>query len=207
MYIPSSFLETDQTKLFDFIERHNFGLLVSQLASEPFATHLPLLLDRQAGSSGTLFGHMARANPQWQAAEGNVMVVFSGPHAYISPTWYEAENVVPTWNYVAVHVYGKLHVIDGEETILKVLRDLVMFHERSTPTPWNFPENDDFVKKLAGSVVAFQVDISRIEGKWKLSQNQPRQRRENVIDALTLQRDENSQAIAAMMAQAFHERD
>jgi transcriptional regulator len=201
MYIPSSFSETDHTTLFDFIERHNFGLLVSQLGNEPVATHLPLLLDRQAAPSGMLVGHMARANPQWQAADCNVMVVFSGPHTYISPSWYEAENVVPTWNYVAVHVYGRLHVIENENTTLKILQDFVLFHEKSMPTPWHSLENDSFVKKLAGSVVAFQVGIDRIEGKWKLSQNQPRQRREKVIDALTLRSDENSQAIAALMAQ------
>ncbi len=207
MYIPPSFAETDQTTLFDFIERHNFGLLVSQLGSEPFATHLPLLLDRQAGRSGTLIGHMARANPHWQAAECNALVVFSGPHAYISPSWYESENVVPTWNYVAVHVFGTLHIIEDEETTLKILRDFVIFHEKSMPTPWSLPEDEYFVKKLAESVVAFEVKISRIEGKWKLSQNQPRERRESVKEALALRRDENSQAIAAMMALTLREQD
>ncbi len=203
MYVPASFSETDRTKLFEFIQRHNFGLLVSQLGGELVATHLPLLLDRQAGPSGMLVGHVARANPQWQAADCRVMVVFSGPHAYISPSWYEAENLVPTWNYVAVHVYGKLHIIEDEETTLKILRDSVLFHERSMPTPWHFPENDSFVKRLAGSVAAFRVEIDRIEGKWKLSQNQPRQRREKVIEALTAQRGENPHAVAALIAQTL----
>jgi transcriptional regulator len=207
MFIPSSFAETDRTRLFDFIEQHNFGLLVSQLDNEPFATHLPLLLDRQAGPSGTLVGHMARANPQWQAASRNVLVVFAGPHAYISPSWYEAENVVPTWNYVAVHVYGRLHLVENDEATLAILQDFVLFHEKSMPAPWAFQDDDEFVHKLAQSVVAFRIEIARIEGKWKLSQNQPRQRREKVIDALALRRDENSQTIAAMMAQTLHEQD
>ena len=207
MYIPSSFSETDLTKLFDFIEQHNFGLVVSQLDQEPFATHLPLLLDRQTGPFGTLIGHMARANPQWQAANPNVLVVFSGPHAYISPSWYQAENVVPTWNYVAVHVYGTLHLIGEGEATLKILRDLVALHEKSMPEPWGFRDDDKFLNRLAQSVVAFQIEITRIEGKWKLSQNQPRERREKVIDALALQRGENSQAIAALMARTLHEKE
>jgi transcriptional regulator len=207
MYIPPSFSETDRTKLFDFIEQHNFGLLVSPWDNEPVAAHLPLLLDRQAGPLGTLIGHMARANPQWQAADRNVLVVFSGPHAYISPSWYEAEDVVPTWNYVAVHVYGTLHLVEEGEATRKILRDCVSFHEKSLPDPWRLREGDEFVNRLAQSVVAFQVKITRIEGKWKLSQNHPRQRREKVIDALALQRDENSQAIAALMARTLHEQE
>jgi len=207
MYIPSSFSETDLTKLFDFIEQHNFGLVVSQLDNEPVAVHLPLLLDRQAGQSGMLIGHMARANPQWQAANRNVLVVFTGPHAYISPSWYEAENVVPTWNYVAVHVYGTLHLIDEGEATLKILRDLVLLHEKAMPEPWGFRDDDKFLNRLAESVVAFQVEITRIEGKWKLSQNHPRERREKAIDALALQRGENSQAIAALMARTLHEQE
>ena len=200
MYVPSSFSETDRNKLFDFIEQHNFGLLVSQLDNQPFATHLPLLFDRQAGASGVIVGHMARANPQWQAADRNVLVVFSGPHAYISPSWYEAEDVVPTWNYVAVHVYGTLHIVNDGEATLKILRDYVSFHEKSMPDPWSLPGGDAFVNKLAQSIVVFRVEITRMEGKWKLSQNHPRERREKVIDALALQRDENSQAIAALMS-------
>jgi len=208
MYVPQSFSETDQTKLFDFIEQHNFGLLISQLGNEPAAVHLPLLLDRHAGSSGMLVGHMARANPQWQpAADRNVLVVFSGPHVYISPSWYEADNVVPTWNYVAVHVHGTLRIIEDGETTLKILRDLVLFHEKSMPKPWGYRDGDEFVNRLAKSVVAFHVEITRIEGKWKLSQNHARERREKVIDALAQQRGENPQAIAALMAQTLYEQE
>jgi len=204
MYIPSSFSEIERTRLFDFIDEHNFGLLVSQLDREPFATHLPLLLDRKAGPFGTLLGHMARVNPQWQTADRHVLVVFSGPHAYISPSWYEAENVVPTWNYVAVHVYGSLHIVEDGEPTVKILRDFVSFHERSMPAPWSFPDGDAYIGRLAQAVVAFRIEITRIEGKWKLGQNHSRQRREKVIDALARRRDENSQAIAALMAETLH---
>src|ERR1700677_1757380 len=102
MYIPTAFAESDPTKLHDFIEQHSFGLLVSQVDGQLFASHLPFLLERTTGSHGCLVGHMARANPQWKQITGqNSLVVFSGPHAYISPTWYESEQVVPTWNYAA----------------------------------------------------------------------------------------------------------
>src|SRR5262245_55708329 len=104
MYIPTAFAETDPGTLFGFIEAYSFGLLVSTHQGGPFASHLPLLLEREAGPHGTLLGHMARANPQWHDLDGQeVLAVFSGPHAYVSPTWYESEQVVPTWNYVAVH--------------------------------------------------------------------------------------------------------
>ena len=206
MYIPPGFSEADRTKLFDFIEKHNFGIVVSRLDHEAFAAHLPLLIDRQAGPLGTLIGHMARANPQWQATNPNVLVVFSGPHAYISPSWYQAENVVPTWNYVAVHVYGTLHVIGEGEATLKILRDLVALHEKSMPEPWGFRDDDKFLNRLAQSVVAFQIEITRIEGKWKLSQNQPRERREKVHRRLGPATRENSQAVAALMARTLQEK-
>src|SRR4051812_36029868 len=102
MYVPTAFAETDPAKLHDFIEAHSFGLLVSAPGGVPVATHLPLLLERSTGPHGCLVGHVARANPQWEGLDGKpVLAVFSGPHAYVSPAWYESENVVPTWNYVA----------------------------------------------------------------------------------------------------------
>src|SRR4051812_5840105 len=106
MYVPAAFAEPDRGRLHEFIEAYSFGLLVSSHRG-PFATHLPFLLDRTAGPHGTLVGHMARANPQWHDLDGReVLAVFSGPHAYVSPSWYEADDVVPTWNYVAVHARG-----------------------------------------------------------------------------------------------------
>src|SRR5262245_40652328 len=98
MYIPAAFAESDLTTLHDFVEQHSFGLLVSQVEGLPFATHLPFLLERTSGPLGTLVCHVARANPQWQEAAGQtVLAIFSGPHVYVSPTWYESEQVVPTW--------------------------------------------------------------------------------------------------------------
>ena len=113
MYLPAAFVEHDPAKLFAAIERYSFGILVSDRNGEPFATHLPFLVDRSLGPRGGLLGHMARANSQWESADGqSVLAVFSGPHAYISPAWYEAERVVPTWNYVAIYAYGTLRVVE-----------------------------------------------------------------------------------------------
>ncbi len=200
MYIPESFRQTDRQTLFDCIERNSFGVLVSTVDGEPFATHLPFLLDRAAGPHGTLVGHVALANPQWRHAEGqNVLAVFSGPHAYVSPTWYEADEVVPTWNYVAVHVYGRLCVVREEQALTKILEDFVAFYESSLPRPWTFNARSDFARKLSKAVAGFRIEISRIEGKWKLNQNRPREQRERVVRVLESFADENSRAVADLM--------
>lgn len=203
MYIPSAFAETDTSRLHDFIEQHSFGVLVSQAGGEPFASHLPILLDRHSSPHGCLIGHMARANPQWQHAQGqSVLTIFSGPHAYISPTWYEAENVVPTWNYVAVHAYGSMQTIDDPATLLKIVKDFVTVYEASMPQPWTLSGPSDFVDRLVRQIVGFRIEITRLEGKWKLNQNHPQERREKVAVALQKRSDDDSQAIAAMMRAA-----
>jgi transcriptional regulator len=200
MYIPAAFGQTDLDTLFGFIEKHSFGLLVSQVEGEPFASHLPFLLDRTSGPNGFLIGHMALANPQWRQAEGqSVLAIFSGPHAYISPSWYEADNVVPTWNYVAVHVYGTLHVIRDEEALATILQDFVTFYEASLPQPWQFDSTSDFSKKLVKAVAGFRIEIHRIEGKWKLNQNRPPEQRDRVVRVLETFADDNSQGVADLM--------
>jgi transcriptional regulator len=201
MYIPPAFTEADPDKLFTFIEQHSFGIVFSQGDSKPIATHMPLLLDRNAGQKGMLLGHFARANPHWQDADGkNVLIVFSGPHAYISPSWYESENVVPTWNYVAVHVYGTFRIIQDESALTQIIRRYVDFYEASMPTPWTFDAEGEFSKKLLKQIVGFHIEITSLEGKWKLNQNHPVERREKVIRALRESGDEQSRAIAELMA-------
>lgn len=189
MYIPPHFAVTDLAVLHEAIERYSFALLVSGSEADLVASHLPLLLERERGPHGTLLGHMARANRQWQSAAGHpVLAVFSGPHAYVSPTWYAAERVVPTWNYAAVHAYGRLEVIEDSEATLDLLRRTVEVYERAQPQPWQLADQPaDFVAGLARQIVAFRVPIERLEGKWKLNQNQPAERRERVIAALAEQ--------------------
>jgi transcriptional regulator len=200
VYIPPSFAETDLDKIQNFVERHSFGLLVSQVDGQPFASHLPMLLDWTTGRFGTLIGHMARQNPQWREADGtNVLAVFSGPHVYVSPSWYEAEKVVPTWNYVAVHAGGKFQPIEEENALLDIVQRTTTKYEGAMPKPWSFDGSAHFVERLLGQIVGFRIEIDKIEGKWKLNQNHPAERRAKVVRALQGQGDENSLAIAELI--------
>ena len=200
MYVPAAFAEPDQTKLHDFIQQHSFGLLVSQVDRLPFASHLPFLLERTSGPHGSLIGHMARANPQWEQITGQtVLAIFSGPHAYISPTWYEAELVVPTWNYVAVHAYGPLQVIEDSETLLDIVQKSVQVYEQPMPQPWSVTDSSAYVHHRLAQIVGFRIPIERIEGKLKLNQNHPIERRRKVVRALRERGDENATAMADLM--------
>jgi transcriptional regulator len=200
MYVPAAFAENDLTTLHDFIEQYSFGLLATQVAGLPFASHLPFLLDRKAGVKGTLIGHVARANPQWREAAGQTgLAIFSGPHAYISPSWYESENVVPTWNYTAVHVYGRVEIIEDADRLLAIVGATVTEYERSLPKPWALGERNTYLERMLGQIVGLRMEIDRIEGKWKLNQNHPPERREKVIRALREQGGENAESVAEMM--------
>jgi transcriptional regulator len=200
MYIPAAFAETDLAKLHDFIEQNSFGLLVTQVDEAPFATHLPFLLDRTGVPNGCLIGHVARANPQWQQAAGQTaLAIFSGPHAYISPSWYDADQVVPTWNYTAVHVSGGIEIIEDAAALLDMVQKFVRVYEQAMHRPWSLDGAEVFVKRMLGQIVGFRIEIERIEGKWKLNQNQPIERRRNVVRALQKRGGENALAIAAMM--------
>lgn len=182
------------------IEQNSFGLLVSTREGGPIASHLPFLVHRDAGTQGTLVSHLARGNPQWQDLDGaEVLCVFSGPHAYISPTWYAAKQVVPTWNYIAVHVYGTFRVIDDPHRSFSLVKEFVEHYEAAFAQPWSLPADEDYARKMVAGIVGFEIEIRRLEGKWKLSQNHPRDRQERVAKALAEQRKESSHAIAAMM--------
>jgi transcriptional regulator len=201
MYTPAHFNESDPATLFTLIERYSFATLISNTGTEPFASHLPLLVDRNAGRHGTLIGHMARANPQWQHTDNQtVLAIFAGPHAYISPTWYESANVVPTWNYAAIHVYGTFRAIHDDQQLLKIVHDTVNLYEAAMPTPWKMDTGSDFNQKLVKAIVGFNIQITRIEGKLKLNQNHTPDRRETVIRALEKSPDQNAREIADLMA-------
>ena len=200
MYIPAHFDEPNLERLHEFIEQHSFGVLVSQVDGIPFATHLPILLERESGPYGTLVGHTARANPQCATAgDQTVLGIFSGPHSYISPTWYESGNVVPTWNYVAVHAIGKLQIIEDEVTLSQIVQRMTDVYERSMPNPWTFDGETTFAKRLLSQITGFRMEIEQIEGKWKMSQNQPVERREKVIAALRQKSDPKSDAVASLI--------
>ena len=209
MYIPPYSAVTDLARLHEAIEQYSFGLLVSNDAGgELVASHLPFLLDRSRGPQGTLIAHMARANPQWRSVAGQkVLVVFSGPHAYVSPTWYEAEGVVPTWNYVAVHAYGPLELIEYNGEANAILDQTVNHFERPLPRPWRLSDQPpEFISQLSRQIIAFRIPIERLEGKWKLNQNHPLERREKVVAALENAGGDDSLAIAVLMRQELASR-
>lgn len=204
MYIPPYFAATDLERLHAAMEAYSFATLISEGAGNLTASHLPLLLQRDHGENGLLLGHMAKANPQWEQAAGtNVLAVFAGPHAYISPTWYQDEKVVPTWNYVAIHAYGRLELVQDSREKLEILLQTVSVYERHMPVPWSLRESPEFVDRLVDQIVGFQIPLARLEGKWKLNQNHPPARRRRVAAALQVRSDESSQAIAHLMAQSL----
>jgi transcriptional regulator len=183
MYIPAHFAETDLTKLHEFIRQHSFATLVTQQGGAPFASHLPIMLNGSVGSHGLLVGHMARNNPQWQdfAAGTEVLVMFHGPHAYVSPAWYEPNPMsVPTWNYMAVHAYGVARIL-SEEELVQALHQLTNENEKSFATPWKLELSQMMRERMLGAIVGFEIKLNRIEGKFKMSQNRTQQDQRNVI--------------------------
>jgi transcriptional regulator len=207
VYVPTIYQQTDLAALHDFIEQHSFALLCSTAEDgTPFASHLPFLLERHAGPHGTLVGHLARANPQWRHAEGRpVQAVFSGPHHYISPAWYQAEDVVPTWNYVAVHASGRFQPIHDRDVLWQIVQDLVAVHEGARRKPWTLNERTSYLDNLLKGIVGFRIAIDRLEGKWKLGQNHPPERRRRAATALRQEGGEDARAIAELMERTIGE--
>jgi transcriptional regulator len=200
MYVPTYFAEHDLTKLHNAMQRYSFATLVSGSGDELIASHLPLLIERTSGSKGMLLGHMARANPQWKQAAGQeVLAIFAGPHCYVSPTWYQAAHVVPTWNYVAVHAHGRLELTEDDAELKALISRMVSTYEASQPRPWSVGDQSNYIDRLLPQIVGFRIPITRLEGKWKLNQNRPAEQRLRVIDALSQQTDENSQEVARLM--------
>ncbi len=200
MYLPAAFRETDPNVIFDFVERHSFGLLTTVHREEPFTSHLPMLVERAAGPEGALVGHWARANPQAIDADGrSALAVFTGPHAYVSPTWYAEPNVVPTWNYATVHAYGRLETFDDDERLLDVVRRSVDAYEASLAQPWRLDEDAPTVRALLGQIVGFRLVVERWEAKFKLNQNHSEARRERVVAALLERGDADSVGVARLM--------
>lgn len=203
MYIPSSFKVAEAAELHAFMRKFSFATLVTQGKGGMTATHLPLLLDADAGPNGTLLGHFARANPQWKTVEGEALVIFPGPHAYISPTWYETPGTVPTWNYVTVHAYGSMQLIEDRDGLHDILTRTTSVYERKMPEPWSYDATDPEIDMMLKAIVGFRIEITRLEGKAKLNQNHPEERRRKVIRALEAQGDDESRAVAELMAETL----
>lgn len=208
MHVPAAYSMTHSDTLREFLAAHSFALLVCNgvTGSEPdkpheppFAGHLPLIVDPNDASC--LIGHVARNNPLWKMADGTkVLAVFSGPHSYITPAWYGEKNVVPTWNYLTVHVTGTLRIVEDCESALKIVDHAVQYYEASSDQPWSFESTDaDFREKLISGIVAFRIHIDSIQGAWKLSQHHPADRRRHTIEGLRTRATGDDLMIAALM--------
>jgi transcriptional regulator len=203
MYLPPAFREEDVSTLQAFMRQYSFATLITQHDGVPFASHLPLLLRSDDGPYGTLVGHMARANPQWRdfAADQEALVIFHGPHVYVSPSWYGVHPSVPTWNYAVVHAYGRPQVITDTAGLYEVLQHLVRTFEAPSPKPWAFELPDGYLQSMMQGIVGFTMPITRLEGKYKLSQNRSLEDQQRVAAALQAQDDALSTAVAALMDQ------
>ncbi len=193
MYQPPHFIETDRDTLHALISAHPLGLLISTGDDGPVADPIPFLIDHDIGEHGRLRAHVARANPQWkliaERPEMAVLVVFQGSNAYITPSWYETKRetgkVVPTWNYAIVQVAGKASVMDDRDWLARQIRDLTASREQHLDLPWTVDDAPPpFIDAQLRGIVGIEIDIARIEGKWKVSQNRPENDRKGVAAGL-----------------------
>jgi len=191
MYVPSHFREDRVPVLHDAIDAAGLATLVTVDANGLDASHVPMLLDRSAGPLGTLYGHIAKPNPQWRAAAPDLLAlaVFLGSDAYVTPSWYPTKQqtgkVVPTWNYVAIHAHGRVKFFDDEERLLGLVTRLTEAREAARPQPWAVSDAPaEFIRAHLKGIVGFELSIARLEGKWKMSQNRPAEDRAGVVQGL-----------------------
>jgi transcriptional regulator len=200
MYIPDRFREQDIGVLQDFMERFAFATLVTQKNGEIIASHLPFILDWAPRPYGTLRAHIAKRNAQFDHIQcsSDALVIFQGPHSYISPMWYADHQNVPTWNYAVVHAYGIPRLL-GEPDLIDVLQRLVHQHEGALPQRWDFDPGQSWIREMLPEIAAFEVPISNLQGKFKLNQNRTASDRKGVIDTLIHSEDPLKRAIANLM--------
>ena len=201
VYLPPHFTETRPAVLIAHIEQHDFGLLLSHGAAGLVASHIPFLVERH-GEQVHLLGHLARPNPQVEDLRqgGEALAIFSGPHAYVSPSWYAAGPSVPTWNYVDVHAYGTLRLIEDEDWLRGLLQRLSDRHETGSPAPWRMQDlPEPYLQGMLKGIIGLDIAVSRLEGKYKLSQNRLAVDRPRVVAALERRGDADALAVAALM--------
>lgn len=194
MWSPAPFRQDDVPTMHALIEQHSFGLLVSQGTEHPQGTHLPFLLDRAQGPLGTLYAHMARGNPHARALTGTALVAFQGPHAYVSPAWY-ARPSVPTWNYVVVHAYGDVTLIEEPDQLRPLVERLTRLHEGVATAPYLEPPS----ARLLAGIVGLAIPIRKIEGQFNLSQNRSDADRRGVAAALAQSTNAIERSVASLM--------
>lgn len=201
MYIPNSYREEDRAILFDLIRHNNFGILISQSDGIPYATHVPFLLNTSDPENPILRTHLARANPHWKmlAASETALCIFQGPHDYVSPNWYDSNPNVPTWNYAAVHIYGKPTIVEDRETLLQLVSELTAHHENHRIPAWDVNNAAPLFDQFLPAIVGIEIPIEKIQGKFKFNQNKSPADQQSVADHFSAQSDTNSQSIADIM--------
>lgn len=208
MYTPSHFKDEDIASLHGQMEATRLATLVTFDETGLQASHIPLLLEPTQGPHGTLYGHLAKANPQWKALEtgAQALLIFQGADAYISPSFYAAKaehgKVVPTWNYLAVHAYGRADVFTDPARLLRIVTGLTDKHEASRAEPWAVSDAPaDYIEKMLNGIVGFAIPVERLEGKRKLNQNRSAADIAGVSKGLALSQDPSDQKIAQLMNQ------
>ena len=202
MYIPPSFRIDDATKLSAFMNANSFATLVTCDEGVPFATHLPVRHFVEDGRCTTLVSHMAKANTQWRhfSSGAEVLTIFTGPHAYVSPSWYATDIAVPTWNYATTHVYGHPTLLSDHGKVVSMLDETIAFYERSFAEPWSATLPDELRDQLLDSIVAFEIRVTRVEGKFKLGQNRSTEDLNGIHDALAASMRYQDRELADFMA-------
>jgi transcriptional regulator len=207
MFVPSHFEESRVDVLHDAMRAIAFGTLVSLGPDGLIASHIPLLLDEAPAPFGTITGHLARGNPQGRgpAPEAEALAIFLGPEAYVTPSWYKSKaetgRVVPTWNYVAIHAYGRLRFIDDPDWKRAHVTRLTLSQEGKRLAPWAVSDApEDYLQGMLKGIIGFELPIARLQGKWKMSQNRSAADRQGVIAGLDGEGDPGAAAVAAVMA-------
>ncbi|PGL69406.1 transcriptional regulator [Bacillus sp. AFS055030] len=200
MYVPKEFTETDLNQLIKEMKKNSFGILVSNNDEAKIeATHLPFII-QEAKESLIIITHLAKPNPQWKTLNGKeCLIIFPGPHAYVSASWYEEKNTVSTWNYTAIHAYGKVITIENKDEMRKIVLKTTDYFEKGQSKPWKYEDHSDYVEKLLSGIVCLKIEVIELIGKKKLSQNHSIERREKVIAALQNEEKYSSKEIAELM--------
>ena len=198
MYIPHQYKNEDLKEVKEFIRSNSFAILVNQVDGSPWAAHIPLELEQNDNEEDILVGHIAKANPQWKSFEpgSKVLAIFNGPHSYISSSWYKEEEV-PTWNYIAVHVYGHIKIQD-EDQLYRSLNKLVDRYEKESDEPISLDRLSKKTMRQIKGVVGFEIYISDIQAAYKLSQGRPEDHR-RIIDQLEQSNESGATAVASEM--------
>jgi transcriptional regulator len=206
MYLPRYFEQTDVRALHGLIRSHPFGTLVTATATGMVANHVPFEIDPVPATFGTLRCHVARANPVWKELrlESEALVIFQGPDAYISPSWYatkqETGEVVPTWNYAIVHARGPIRIIEDREWLRGLVQRLTERHEAGSAEPWHVSDAPPvFIEQLLGAIVGIEIPIRTLNGKWKLSQNRPEADRTGIVTGLAEAGRESAEEMLQIM--------